>query len=939
MSRFQLIPKFYQTDALPIVQDLAFPPFKIEHRYKGVYERAGFDVNYGQGPRIRNGSRSGSQLSLPLSMRESQQSLRFDSSSDSQQTSPLSDVFDGKNVKGLTVGVDNSMPRDPRKMAPYIKSPSSPLSPTVSLSQRPPFASSGGGAYDNYDHSAFPSAYQETKSKYKNFSDANGGFHEGAVDSSYAYLEGPTRDPPVPTGNDVSGSQPVFPHERYHQLMEEPLPSPSPVKLRQPSNPYSPAMQHRPQMDAPPSPPQEEPSSPQFVPVTEKMRQRQSQEKLLRQNTLSKKRSIKKINQIDLALSGLRSDVASHRSLSLSHPRLSIVRAPTSPLPPPPLPTMKLPPQQDYSQFLSTKPLENQYRQSQVLMVSLILLRGLNNLFEDDDIETEVLQRQLDELKVTGGLNLNIELPNTRRRTLLKLARDNDIDVTALLSPEVSPTKEKPSIMVEQFEQVTTRQPVPPSEGRGRVGLDDEFEPQPHNSIVVQEPIQQQLVYDEEVEIRDTNIDHSALEEKPQVEHQELAGNEESYHHPHQDTQQIDLNLDTNDNIEPALIPPPLVSMNSQSLFNDDLPEPPTSASSSSFNFAPAVPEPITRKKVEVISPPSLEPLLATMPTFSIEPPNASPVSSTNLERSLNASISELSSLNKSLMVRLLLTTDYDDLLLMALYELVQPLFVKQEDVKFVLSPTLGNTFANDDILDTPDSPVPPLVPKKRSVKINDQLGQSPDRPNFPSPELKPTKLILKKTPGFESQGVHQVEYPEFEFGADLSPLMPIRSNNPAGSGPCRRCHMEVDRTAKGDQRAIFSKLGEMLGQWHRKCFQCSHGECQVAFSKHVQCYVFNDAPYCSFHYHQVNNTLCEFCSIGIEGECIENELQQKWHLHCLRCAKCTVHIREDYYLVNGDIYCEADGKAVILGLALSTTDKIEKRRTRLLYVDGQTLA
>ena len=43
--KLQTLPQYYKTETSPMIQHSAFPPFKIEHRYRGVYERAGFDVN------------------------------------------------------------------------------------------------------------------------------------------------------------------------------------------------------------------------------------------------------------------------------------------------------------------------------------------------------------------------------------------------------------------------------------------------------------------------------------------------------------------------------------------------------------------------------------------------------------------------------------------------------------------------------------------------------------------------------------------------------------------------------------------------------------------------------------------------------------------------------------------------------------------------------
>lgn len=152
------------------------------------------------------------------------------------------------------------------------------------------------------------------------------------------------------------------------------------------------------------------------------------------------------------------------------------------------------------------------------------------------------------------------------------------------------------------------------------------------------------------------------------------------------------------------------------------------------------------------------------------------------------------------------------------------------------------------------------------------------------------------------------------------------------GQGPCRTCHQPILPHSKGAQKAIFSKTGELSGQWHRGCFECLHGGCAVHFHKGVQCYAFNDQPYCHSHYHELNGTLCQRCNGGIEGECIENELSHKWHLQCLTCHHCGRGIREDYYVINGQVHCEAD--ALERMAAGARQDKIQKRRTRLMFVD-----
>lgn len=95
--------------------------------------------------------------------------------------------------------------------------------------------------------------------------------------------------------------------------------------------------------------------------------------------------------------------------------------------------------------------------------------------------------------------------------------------------------------------------------------------------------------------------------------------------------------------------------------------------------------------------------------------------------------------------------------------------------------------------------------------------------------------------------------------------------------------------------------------------------------------------PYCQRHYHVVNDTICAWCDSGIEGECIENELRQKWHMHCLRCSMCDCMISHDYYNINGYVFCESDAQQIMHEEAKTVNGssvgdlKVERRKTKLL--------
>lgn len=254
-----------------------------------------------------------------------------------------------------------------------------------------------------------------------------------------------------------------------------------------------------------------------------------------------------------------------------------------------------------------------------------------------------------------------------------------------------------------------------------------------------------------------------------------------------------------------------------------------------------------------------------------------------------------------------------------------------------------------DDTLSfTPDT-IKPLSPKNHRVEeelkdINfkydsdatDPLG-SPETINNLSGTLDDSldDVILLKHPApatFQAfpQSVIDPNYPIFRTNS-------VRGKYPAGRGPCRVCHEVVDPRAKGSQKAVYSKTDELSGQWHRGCFSCSYDNCDVKFSKHVICYALLDNGFCHQHYHSLNGTLCQTCNLGIEGECIENDMKQKWHPACLTCSKCHRGITTDYYAVEGQVMCENDAKKVIGEMrsnGLLTADKFEKRRTRMLFID-----
>ncbi|KAL6454158.1 PXL1 Paxillin-like protein 1 [Candida maltosa Xu316] len=229
-------------------------------------------------------------------------------------------------------------------------------------------------------------------------------------------------------------------------------------------------------------------------------------------------------------------------------------------------------------------------------------------------------------------------------------------------------------------------------------------------------------------------------------------------------------------------------------------------------------------------------------------------------------------------------------------------------------------------------APLP--YPEKELETFDDTTTNEPqdyDESFAESQDTEETKPLSPKTHSIEQelQSMNFQIQPTTESPSVL--IKEVFESFPSGTGPCRSCYQEIDPMAKGSKKAIFSKTGELSGQWHRSCFTCSYDSCSTAFNKHVQCYVFSDKPYCFEHYHILNNSCCKHCNIGIEGECIENELEEKWHLSCLSCGQCGQGIRDDYFVINSQVTCHGCKNNMAGGL--SVNDRIEKRRTRIYNV------
>jgi len=199
----------------------------------------------------------------------------------------------------------------------------------------------------------------------------------------------------------------------------------------------------------------------------------------------------------------------------------------------------------------------------------------------------------------------------------------------------------------------------------------------------------------------------------------------------------------------------------------------------------------------------------------------------------------------------------------------------------------------------------PPTAPREQFAKPLARLGESLLSPESPmDPAIK---------------------------GGRLSPLPP-RPKKPVepqrrpttSKGNCKGCGEAI----KG--KSVSSADGRLTGRYHKQCFVCK--TCSEPFST-ATFYVIDDAPYCERHYHKLNGSMCQACDRGIEGQYLETERKQKYHPTCLTCSDCRRVLRDDYFEMNGKVYCERDAYRKAQQRNFLGTNRMERRTTRLMMM------
>jgi hypothetical protein len=167
--------------------------------------------------------------------------------------------------------------------------------------------------------------------------------------------------------------------------------------------------------------------------------------------------------------------------------------------------------------------------------------------------------------------------------------------------------------------------------------------------------------------------------------------------------------------------------------------------------------------------------------------------------------------------------------------------------------------------------------------------------------------------------------------GGRLSPIPP-RYRAPAepqrrpttSKGNCKGCGEAI----KG--KSVSSADGRLTGRYHKQCFVCK--TCSEPFAT-ATFYVIDDAPHCERHYHKLNGSMCQACDRGIEGQYLETERKQKYHPTCLTCSDCRRVLRDDYFEMNGKVYCERDAYRKAQQRNFLGTNRMERRTTRLMMM------
>lgn len=221
------------------------------------------------------------------------------------------------------------------------------------------------------------------------------------------------------------------------------------------------------------------------------------------------------------------------------------------------------------------------------------------------------------------------------------------------------------------------------------------------------------------------------------------------------------------------------------------------------------------------------------------------------------------------------------------------------------------------------------LMKDLQSSMVQDTSKELPPAPNsqFARSLAKPLAPSMLSPESPMDPAIHGGHVSPLPSTVRRPPPIDMRRRPTTAKGDCKACRQPI----KG--KSVSSADGRLTGRYHKECFTCT--TCIEPFATSTF-YVLDDAPYCERHYHKLNNSCCHECDRGIEGQYLETERRQKYHPNCLTCTDCRRTLKDDYFEMNGKVYCERDAwrKAQQRNfLGPGSTNKMERRTTRMMMM------
>ncbi|KAH3979216.1 hypothetical protein HBI25_122780 [Parastagonospora nodorum] len=215
--------------------------------------------------------------------------------------------------------------------------------------------------------------------------------------------------------------------------------------------------------------------------------------------------------------------------------------------------------------------------------------------------------------------------------------------------------------------------------------------------------------------------------------------------------------------------------------------------------------------------------------------------------------------------------------------------------------------------------PIPPPSPSP--------YADLPESPMDPAIQLGIAFDRRPKQSASRQDSAQKVGHSPLGKSPDIAPRR--QESRPASKGKCRGCSEPIVG------KSVKDSSGRLTGRYHKHCFVCK--TCSDPFPT-AEFYVYENSPYCERHYHELNGSVCASCNRGIEGQYLETDARTKFHPKCFNCSTCRVVLRDDYYEVNGQRYCDrhahsaANPPQSFLGPG-GFRPRLEKRSTRLMMM------